>query len=68
MEKLKKRQVYVLNRMVKDGYISRAQGDRAYAEKIALQPRQQGILAAPHFLFWLASQLPKILHLKLELL
>ncbi len=58
-DKLKKRQVYVLNRMVKDGYTSRAQGDRAYAEKIVLQPRQQGVLAAPHFLFWLASQLPK---------
>lgn len=58
-EKLKKRQVYVLNRMVKDGYISRGMSDRAYAEKIALQPRQQGIIAAPHFLFWLASQLPK---------
>ena len=58
-EKLRKRQVYVLNRMVRDGYINRAQGDRAYAEKIALQQRQQGIIAAPHFLFWLASQLPK---------
>ncbi|MBW4665719.1 MAG: penicillin-binding protein 1C [Chroococcus sp. CMT-3BRIN-NPC107] len=58
-EKLKKRQVYVLDRMVKDGYISRAQSDRAYTEKIILQPRQQGIIAAPHFLFWFASQLPK---------
>jgi penicillin-binding protein 1C len=58
-QKLKKRQAYVLDRMVKDGYISRAQSDRAYVEKIALQPRQQGIIAAPHFLFWLASQLPK---------
>lgn len=58
-EKLKKRQAYVLSRMVKDGYISREMSDRAYAEKITLQPRQQGIIAAPHFLFWLASQLPK---------
>lgn len=58
-EKLKKRQEYVLRRMVKDGYISRSTSDRALAEKIALQPRQQGIIAAPHFLFWLASQLPK---------
>lgn len=58
-EKLKKRQLYVLHRMVKDGYINRAQSDRAYAEKIVLLPRQQGITAAPHFLFWLASQLPK---------
>lgn len=58
-EKLKKRQVYVLDRLVKDGYISHTQGDRAYAEKIALSPRQQGIIAAPHFLFWVAKQLPK---------
>lgn len=58
-QKLKKRQAYVLNRMVKEGYISRVQRDRAYTEKIALQPRQQGIIAAPHFLFWVGSQLPK---------
>jgi penicillin-binding protein 1C len=58
-EPLKRRQVYVLNRMVKDGYITRQQADRAYAEKISLQSRQQGILAAPHFLFWVASQLPE---------
>ncbi len=58
-ERLKKRQLYVLNRMVKDGYISRAESDRAYTEKISLSPRQQGIIAAPHFLFWQASQLPK---------
>jgi penicillin-binding protein 1C len=57
-EPLKRRQVYVLNRMVKDGYITRQQADRAYEEKISLQSRQQGILAAPHFLFWVASQLP----------
>lgn len=56
-EPLKRRQVYVLNRMVKDGYITRQQADRAYEEKISLQSRQQGILAAPHFLFWVASQL-----------
>ncbi|HEY9850080.1 MAG TPA: penicillin-binding protein 1C [Leptolyngbyaceae cyanobacterium] len=55
---LKRRQTYVLNRMVKDGYITRATADKAYQEKIALQPRKQGILAAPHFLFWVASQLP----------
>ncbi len=55
---LKKRQSYVLNRMVQDGYITRAQSDRAYTEATALQSRQQGIVAAPHFLFWLADQLP----------
>jgi penicillin-binding protein 1C len=55
---LKQRQAYVLKRMVKDKYINRTQLDRASAEEISLQSRQQGILAAPHFLFWLASQLP----------
>ena len=55
---LKKRQSYVLDRMVQDGYITRAQSDRAYTEATALQSRQQGIVAAPHFLFWLADQLP----------
>jgi penicillin-binding protein 1C len=58
-EPLKKRQQYVLDRMVEDGYINRNQRDRAYEEAIALQPRQQGIIAAPHFLFWVANQLPK---------
>jgi len=56
-EALKRRQVYVLDRMVKDGYITVAQADRAYREEISLQPRQQGIVAAPHFLFWVADQL-----------
>lgn len=54
---LKRRQTYVLERMVKDGYITLAQRDRAYAEEVALQPRQQGIIAAPHFQFWLAEHL-----------
>lgn len=56
---LKRRQVYVLNRMVKDGYITREQANRAYKEEISLQSRQQGIISAPHFLFGLANQQPK---------
>jgi penicillin-binding protein 1C len=55
---LKRRQAYVLERMVADGYITPAERDRAAAEEVALQPRQQGIIAAPHFQFWLAQQLP----------
>ncbi|BAY48030.1 penicillin-binding protein 1C [Scytonema sp. HK-05] len=55
-ERLKQRQKYVLNRMVQDGYITRSQAERAYAEEISFQSRQRGIIAAPHFLFWLASQ------------
>lgn len=58
-EHLKKRQQYVLDRMVQDGYITQSQRDRIFAEAVKLQPRQQGILAAPHFLFWSANQLPK---------
>ena len=54
---LKQRQKYVLDRMVKEEYITQTESDRAYNEQIALQPRKQGIIAAPHFLFWVASQL-----------
>lgn len=58
-ERLKQRQKYVLNQMVQDGYITIEQSDRAYAEQVSFQSRQQGIIAAPHFLFWLARQLPQ---------
>lgn len=54
---LKKRQIYVLDQMVKDHRLTRRSADRVYAEVVSLQPRQQGIIAAPHFQFWLASQL-----------
>ncbi|MBW4522152.1 MAG: penicillin-binding protein 1C [Scytolyngbya sp. HA4215-MV1] len=56
---LKERQAYVLERMVKDKHIAPAQAEQAYREAVTLQPRQQGIVAAPHFLFWVASQLPQ---------
>ncbi|MBW4685299.1 MAG: penicillin-binding protein 1C [Komarekiella atlantica HA4396-MV6] len=55
-QRLKQRQKYVLNRMVQDGYITRLMA-RTSAEKVVFQSRQRGIIAAPHFLFWLASQL-----------
>ncbi|MDF0554572.1 penicillin-binding protein 1C [Kamptonema sp. UHCC 0994] len=58
-QSLKKRQTYVLDRMVKDKYITRSQANRALAEEILLAPKEQGIIAAPHFLFWLSNQLPK---------
>ncbi|MGJ3253507.1 MAG: penicillin-binding protein 1C [Elainellaceae cyanobacterium] len=53
------RQRYILGRMVEDGYISQLQAERALQEAIALQPHSQGIIAAPHFLFWLADQRPR---------
>lgn len=56
-EGLKQRQKYVLDRMVEDGYITPQKSDRAYRETLKISPRQDGIIAAPHFLFWVASQL-----------
>lgn len=56
---LKQRQRYVLKRMVQTGQLDSRQAERAYAEVVLLQPRSLGILAAPHFLFWLAGQLPQ---------
>ncbi|MHC5856225.1 penicillin-binding protein 1C [Nostoc sp.] len=64
-ERLKQRQKYVLNRMVQEKYISEAMptaasyATRTSAEKIVFQSRQRGIIAAPHFLFWLANQFDK---------
>ncbi len=55
-ERLKQRQKYVLNQMVQDGYITSSLAERAATEKVVFQSRQRGIIAAPHFLFWLASQ------------
>ncbi|NET78738.1 penicillin-binding protein 1C [Okeania sp. SIO1F9] len=52
---LKKRQIYVLKPMVEDNYITSAEAEKALAEKITLQPKNQGIIAAPHFLFWLSQ-------------
>ncbi|MDZ7957425.1 MAG: penicillin-binding protein 1C [Aulosira sp. DedQUE10] len=55
-QRLKQRQKYVLNRMVQDGYTTSSLAEHAYTEKVVFQSRQRGIIAAPHFLFWLASQ------------
>ncbi|WP_392534124.1 penicillin-binding protein 1C [Nostoc sp. C117] len=62
-ERLKQRQKYVLNRMVQEKYISGAIAQRTSAEKVVFQSRQRGIIAAPHFLFWLANQItPSLPH------
>lgn len=58
-EALRQRQAYVLRRMVADGYVDRTQADAAYNQVLTFQPRHRGILAAPHFLLWLATQLPE---------
>jgi penicillin-binding protein 1C len=58
-ERLKQRQKYVLNRMVQEKYVSEAIAQRTSSEKVVFQSRQRGIIAAPHFLFWLANQFDK---------
>jgi penicillin-binding protein 1C len=58
LDKLKQRQRYVLDRMVQDRFITPEQRDRALNEPLSLQPREQGLQFAPHFQFWLATQLP----------
>jgi len=55
--RLKQRQKYVLQRMVQAGYISPSTAERIYTEEVVFASRPQGIIAAPHFLFWLASQI-----------
>ncbi|MGH1394602.1 MAG: penicillin-binding protein 1C [Trichormus sp.] len=55
-ERLKQRQKYVLNRMVQDGYITQPMAEKTLTENVVFQSRTRGIFAAPHFLFWLASQ------------
>ncbi|MEM8715728.1 MAG: penicillin-binding protein 1C [Cyanobacteria bacterium P01_G01_bin.4] len=55
LEHLQRRQTYVVDRMVAEDLISQSQANRAFAETISLQQPQHGIVAAPHFLFWVAS-------------
>jgi penicillin-binding protein 1C len=55
---LKVRQAYVLARMRDLGLIREEQRQRAVAERVLLQAPQDGIVAAPHFLFWLAPRVP----------
>ncbi|MCC5647906.1 penicillin-binding protein 1C [Nostoc sp. CHAB 5824] len=59
-ERLKQRQKYVLNRMVQEKYVSGAIAARTSTEKVVFQSSQRGIIAAPHFLFWLANQIPPL--------
>jgi penicillin-binding protein 1C len=55
-ERLKKRQKYILNQMIEDEYITPEIAEKVYQEEVIFQPRKQGIIAAPHFLFWLSQQ------------
>ena len=58
MEALKQRQRYVLRRMVEDDHLRAPQAERLYRQPVTLQPPDQALPVAPHFLFWLANQLP----------
>ena len=55
---LKQRQQYVLRRLTETGYLTPEQAERVAAQAVTLQPPDQDLLAAPHFLFWLAANLP----------
>jgi penicillin-binding protein 1C len=55
---LELRRRYILARMVALGYLDPAVANRAAHETVALQARNAGILAAPHFLFHLAPRVP----------
>jgi penicillin-binding protein 1C len=57
LDGLRVRQQYVLDRMVADGYIGRVEAERARTEEVDLADRHEGIVAAPHLLFWLAGQM-----------
>ena len=55
---LKRRQQYVLQRMVACRAISRAEARAAFNEELHLTPPNRGWIAAPHLLFALAESVP----------
>ncbi|MEB3282697.1 MAG: penicillin-binding protein 1C [Lyngbya sp.] len=57
LQALKQRQRYVLDRMIEDGYITAKQAEHAYREQVEFQLPQLGVMASPHFLFWVSEQL-----------
>ena len=59
MPALRERQAYVLDRMVAAGYVTRADAAEAGQEHVELAPRRQGLVAAEHFMFFLAGQVPQ---------
>ena len=58
MAALRDRQRYVLGRMIAAGDITTVDASRAQLEHVALAPRRQGLVAAEHFLFYVAAQTP----------
>ncbi len=58
LEGAKARQRIVLNLMVRDGYISPAQAEAAYAEPLSLRP-QRVDMKAPHFVVYVKQELER---------
>lgn len=58
MQALRDRQRYVLDRMTAAAEVSRLDASRAEQEHVALAPRRQGLIAAEHFLFYVAARTP----------
>ncbi|MEK7616483.1 MAG: PBP1A family penicillin-binding protein [Patescibacteria group bacterium] len=54
----KQRQAWVLNRMVKDGFITKEEAEEALGAKLALRPQSNNI-SAPHFVFYVRDLLSK---------
>lgn len=59
MTALRERQAYVLDRMVAAHDVTRADAVEAAREHVALAARREGLIAAEHFMFFLASQEPR---------
>ena len=55
---LRARQRYVLQRMTQLGYITAAQAREAASEQVHVLPRNDGLLAAQHLLFYLYPRVP----------
>ncbi len=52
VDELLKRQKWILDEMVKDGYISKDDAEKAKAEKIIFNQENIGGILAPHFVFY----------------
>ncbi len=60
-DEAKKRQGLALDAMVRDGYITRAKADAAFAEKLEIKPVQERFdILAPHFSIYVRKQLEEM--------
>ena len=61
LDKLEARKNLVLDRMIKNGYITKEEYDAAKNEKVVFQPQSQYGIKAPHFVFFVRDYLEGIL-------